>query len=95
MTNQCTESDQNDGTTLVLNAGYLDQQEKTDRRIQRAITEDSSDTGKLLSLKIDYYFSLIYYFCIYLVKYCFIIIINILFTIIIRLRFDKYRRLNH
>ncbi|XP_025409766.1 sodium channel protein 60E-like isoform X2 [Sipha flava] len=44
MTNKCTESDQNDGTTLVLNAGYLDQQEKTERQIQRVITEDSSDT---------------------------------------------------
>lgn len=45
------ESDQNDGTSLVLNAGYLDQQEKiTDRRIQRAMTEDSSDTGKFKPL---------------------------------------------
>lgn len=45
--NQRTESDQNDGTSLVLNAGYLDQQERiTDRRMQRAMTEDSSDTGK-------------------------------------------------
>jgi hypothetical protein len=63
MTNKCTESDQNDGTTLVLNAGYLDQQEKTERQIQRVITEDSSDTGKLLSLNIDYYFLLNCYFC--------------------------------
>lgn len=39
------ESDQTDGTSLVLNAGYLEQQEKTDRRMQRALTEDSSDTG--------------------------------------------------
>lgn len=46
MGNQRLESDQNDGTSLVLNAGYLDQQEKTDRRIQRGMTEDSSDTGK-------------------------------------------------
>ncbi|XP_060878279.1 sodium channel protein 60E isoform X3 [Metopolophium dirhodum] len=45
ITNNRIESDQNDGTSLVLNAGYLDQQEKTDRRIQRAITEDSTDTG--------------------------------------------------
>lgn len=45
ITNNRVESDQNDGTSLVLNAGYLDQQEKTDRRIQRAITEDSTDTG--------------------------------------------------
>lgn len=48
--NQRLESDQNDGTSLVLNAGYLDQQEKTDRRMQRAMTEDSSDTGKFSSL---------------------------------------------
>ncbi|XP_025200916.1 sodium channel protein 60E-like isoform X2 [Melanaphis sacchari] len=45
ITNNRIESDQNDGTSLVLNAGYLDQQEKTDRRIQRAMTEDSTDTG--------------------------------------------------
>lgn len=43
--NQRMESDQTDGTSLVLNAGYLEQQEKTDRRMQRALTEDSSDTG--------------------------------------------------
>lgn len=43
--NQRLESDQTDGTSLVLNAGYLDQQEKIDRRMQRALTEDSSDTG--------------------------------------------------
>lgn len=48
--NQRLESDQNDGTSLVLNAGYLDQQEKTERRMQRAMTEDSSDTGKFSSL---------------------------------------------
>lgn len=53
MANQRMESDQNDGTTLVLNAGYLDQQENADRRIQRGITEDSSDTGKSLSLDIN------------------------------------------
>lgn len=34
----------------MLNAGYLDQQEKTDRRIQRALTEDSSDTGNPCTL---------------------------------------------
>ncbi|XP_060840196.1 sodium channel protein 60E-like isoform X4 [Rhopalosiphum padi] len=45
ITNDRIETDQNDGTSLVLNAGYLDQQEKTDRRIQRAMTEDSTDTG--------------------------------------------------
>lgn len=45
ITNHRLEADQNDGTSLVLNAGYLDQQEKIDRRIQRAVTEDSSDTG--------------------------------------------------
>ncbi|XP_026814235.1 sodium channel protein 60E-like isoform X1 [Rhopalosiphum maidis] len=44
ITNDRIETDQNDGTSLVLNAGYLDQQEKTDRRIQRAMTEDSTDT---------------------------------------------------
>lgn len=49
--NQRTESDQNDVTSLVLNAGYLDQQERiADRRIQRAMTEDSSDTGKYVLL---------------------------------------------
>jgi len=40
------ESDQTDGTSLMLNAGYLDQQENTDRLMQRAMTEESSDTGK-------------------------------------------------
>ncbi|VVC43878.1 Voltage gated sodium channel, alpha subunit,Voltage-dependent L-type calcium channel, IQ- [Cinara cedri] len=42
-----TDTDQNDGTSLVLNVGYLDQQENgnADYRIQRAATEDSSDTG--------------------------------------------------
>ncbi|XP_050539645.1 sodium channel protein 60E-like isoform X2 [Daktulosphaira vitifoliae] len=36
----------NSSPSLVLNAGYLEQQEKTyQRKIQRAMTEDSSDTG--------------------------------------------------
>lgn len=41
------ETDQNDGASLVLNVGYLDQREtgNADRCIQRAATEDSSDTG--------------------------------------------------
>lgn len=49
-TDQRVEYDQADGTSLVLNAGYLDQQEKTDCRVQRAATEDSTDTGKSYSL---------------------------------------------
>lgn len=44
------ESDQTDGTSLTLNAGYLDRQEKTDRLMQRAMTEESSDTGKIITV---------------------------------------------